>query len=336
MALQNKANGVPTKRANRETGFIVRHLCFLILVISLAAVNSHGQTGRSAEDYLNSATAHARNREMDAALNDLNRAIDLNPDLAPAFLLRGNLRERKKDVDGAVSDYNRAIELAPDASGMEVGYNNRSIIRLSKGDLTGARQDINNAIRLNPRIAAFYNQRAIVRLQEGDQDGAALDYEKALELNPAMTSAYYGRGSYRLRKGELDEAVADYNSAIELRPDYPNAYVYRGMARGLKGDLEGAAFDIRRGFTLDASVISDQGRSNFTSPFKDLTQFITSNPSNAKAYTLRGIFRLLQGNAAESEQDFRKSLGLEPRLKDEIDNINRELSRSINRSNLLR
>jgi Tfp pilus assembly protein PilF len=168
----------------------VRNLSLLILVVILAAVNLHGQTKRSSEDYLNSAVAHVRSKETDEALNDLNEAIELDPRNAMAFLLRGNLRERKKEVEQALSDYNEAIKLAPDAPGMEVGYNNRSVMRLSRGDIAGAHEDINNAIRLNPRAAALYNQRAIIQLQEGKPDNAA-DYQKALELNPNLPSAYY-------------------------------------------------------------------------------------------------------------------------------------------------
>lgn len=285
-----------------------------------------GQTAPSAEDYFNSAMSHIRLGEKEKALSDLSKAVSRNPDYAMAFLLRGNLREQKGELEAALADYDRAIELVPDAPGMEAGYNDRSILRLTKGDIAGAREDINKAIKLNPRVAAFYNQRAVVQFQDRNYAAAAADYDKALELNPKLPSAYYGRGGYRLKTGDFAGAVADYNNAIELLPGYFNAYVSRGIARGLGGDLDGAIEDIKKGASLNAAAVSDQSRANFTSPFNDLCQFILDNPTEAKAYELRGILRLLQGKAAEAEQDFLKSIQIAPGRKFEIESAIKKVS----------
>src|SRR2546421_9191524 len=299
----------------------MRIVSILILITLLTTFDLHAQTARSLEDYLNRAVRHIRNKEMDEALSDLNEALKLNPKYAMAYLLRADVRDTKGDKEGALLDYNRAIELAPSTPGMEVAYNNRSVIRLAKNDIDGALEDIKNAINLNSRIAAFYNQRAIIQLQKGKPDDAVSDYEKALELNPNLPSAYYGLGSYRLKQGNFDDALADYSKAIELMPSYADAYVSRGIARGLNSDLDKAISDIKKGVALNVNAVSDKSRGHFTSPFIDLCQFITSNPTNARGYEVRGILRLIQGKATESEQDFDKSLELDPRLKDEIDRV---------------
>jgi tetratricopeptide (TPR) repeat protein len=290
-----------------------------VLLLLICVFGAPAQTIRSAEDYLNSAAANVRDNKPDEALNDLNKALELDPRLAPAYVLRGNLRGRKKDVEGALSDYERALKLTPDARGMEVVYNNRSVIRLSRGDTTGALADINNAIRLSPRVGAFYNQRAIIRLQEGDAEGSIADYEKALELNPNLASAHYGRGAYYFGKGDLDKAAASFDRAIELLPNYSFAYVSSGVVRCLKGDLDGALADMKKGVSLDPSSASEQGRGKFSSPPRELNQFIESNPTNARAYVARGFLRRITGRVADSEHDFRRSLNLNPRLRSEID-----------------
>lgn len=298
-----------------------------IFVVLVSAAGLRAQTAESADAYLNSAAARIRNGELEQALGDLNKAVELNPRSAVAFLLRGNLRERAKDTAGALSDYNRAIELDPDAPGMEAAFNNRSVMRLAAGDVAGALDDVTNALKLNPQVAAFFNHRAVVKIQMGDEDSAAADYERASQLDPRMPSAYYGRGGYFLRRGALKEAAANYDKVIELMPDYPDAYVCRGIVRGLKGDIGGAIYDIKRGAALDANAIAERGGSNFTSPFKDLSRLIASDPSNAKAYELRGVLLLFQGKAKESDRDFRKSLGLDPKLKAEVGRVIKEIGR---------
>ena len=51
--------------------------------------------------------------EVDQALADFNRAIELDPNNAVFYLNRGAVYQRKKDADRALADYNHAIELNP-------------------------------------------------------------------------------------------------------------------------------------------------------------------------------------------------------------------------------
>ena len=156
-------------------------------------------------------------------------------------------------------------------------------------------------------------------------DGALADYEKAIELKPSLPSALIGRGYFRYQKRDFDGALSDLNKAIELYPGYADAYVRRGIVRGLMRDVQGAIVDIKKGSVIAPGSISDIDRGNFISPFIELNQFITKNPNDARAYEMRGIFRLLQRKEIEATKDFKKSLDLEPALGPEIDRITAEL-----------
>ena len=89
--------------------------------------------------------------------------------------------------------------------------------------------------------------------------------------------------------------------------------------------MVGALVDIKKGAALNQTSVSASAYAKFTSPFDELNQFITSNPSNARSYELRGVLRLLQGKEAEAEQDFHKSVELDPKLKSEIANARKEI-----------
>jgi tetratricopeptide (TPR) repeat protein len=295
-------------------------LTFLFLFVSV----SNGQAPPTAQDYLKSGMAHFQRGETDAALADTNKALELQSNYVDALFLRAALRMKKGDTAGVLADYNKIIELAPAAPGVEVVYTNRSMLRLQDNDVDGALADLNQAISINPKVAEIYNGRAIARLQKGDLDGALADYEKVIELKPTLPSAFSGRGYFRYQRNDFDGALADFTKAIELKPDYADAYVSRGIVRGLKGEISGAMADIRKGAGLDPRSVSDSLRGNFSSPFIELNQFITKNPGNARAYEMRGIFRLLQRKEAEAIMDFKKSLDLDPTLKPEIDKITAE------------
>ena len=293
--------------------------------ILLFVCAANAQTPQTAQDYWKSGMAHFQNGETDAALADANKALELNANYVEALALRAALRTKKGDPAGVLADYNKIIELAPAGLGMEVVYHNRSMIRLQNKDIDGALDDLNKALSLNPKVAELYNGRAIARLQKGDAEGALADYEKAIELKPSLPSALRGRGYFRYQKRDFDGALSDFNKAIQFYPNYADTYVSRGIVRGLMGHIEDAIADMKKGALLQPDSVSDRDRGNFMSCFIELNQFITKNPSDARAYEMRGIFRLLQRKESEAAKDFKKSLELEPGLKSEIDRITEEL-----------
>lgn len=307
---------------------MVKGIIPLILILLFVSA-SNGQIPQTAQEYLRSAMGHFQSGNTDASMADVNKALELEPNNVDALYLRAALRNKKGETAGVLADYNKIIELTPSSLGVEVVYNNRSMIRLQNKDVNGALEDLNKAVSINPRVGEIYNGRAIARLQKGDLDGALADYEKAIELKPSLPSAFLGRGYFRYQKRDFDGALADLNKAIELKPDYADAYVDRGMVRGLRGEIDGAIADIRKGVALNPRSVSDSVRGNFSSPFIELNQFITKHPNDARAYAVRGILRLLQRKETEAATDFKKSLELEPTLKPDIDRITEELSRVI-------
>ena len=156
---------------------------------------------------------------------------------ASAYYNRGNAKDDKGDLDGAIADYNRAIELDPK---LAIAYNNRGNAEKAKGDLSGAIADYNRAIELDPKHASAYYNRGNVKDAKGDLDGAIADFNLAIELDPKDADSYTNRGRCKEAKGDLDSAIADYNRAIELDPKLAIAYNNRGNAKEAKGDLDGA------------------------------------------------------------------------------------------------
>ena len=51
--------------------------------------------------------------ELDGALADCNKAIELNPKDAPSYAIRGGVKYKKGDTNGAQADFKTAIELNP-------------------------------------------------------------------------------------------------------------------------------------------------------------------------------------------------------------------------------
>lgn len=135
------------------------------------------------EDLVNAGIEKAKNGEIDEALADFSRAIELNPRDDAPYYNRAQARRLKKDTAGAIADYTRAIELG---STNPAAYNNRGNARAESKDLVGAIADYTRAIELKPNYARAYYNRAVARKEDGDSNGAAADFRAAGKLDPEL------------------------------------------------------------------------------------------------------------------------------------------------------
>ena len=88
----------------------------------------------SAEDFFKAGDAKRAKGDMEGAIADYCRAIELDPRAAAAYCNRGIAKKAKDDSEGAIADYNRAIELDPkDAT----AYYNRGIAKKGSSGISG-------------------------------------------------------------------------------------------------------------------------------------------------------------------------------------------------------
>ena len=98
----------------------------------------------------------------DMAMEDYNKAIELNPRLVEAYTNRGNAYGKKHQYERAIEDFNRAIELNPRHAN---AYSNRGVAYMHKHQYDRAIEDYNKAIELNPKHArAYYNKACVYSL----------------------------------------------------------------------------------------------------------------------------------------------------------------------------
>jgi tetratricopeptide (TPR) repeat protein len=278
------------------------------------AIELHPQ---SAEAYNNRAGIKRKQGRLDEALADYDKAIELNPALAVAYANRGLVRKAKGDVAGALADYNKGIELDPNQ--VQV-YNSRGELKRSQGDWDGAMADCTRAITLQPDFATAYNNRGQVKRATGDFKGALEDYNKAIELQPGLAPAWNNRGLLKHTQGDLDGALADYHRAVQLKPDSPQFHSNRGDALRLKGKLDEAvrAYDQAIALKPDwAEIYNSRAeakriKKDLDGALADYDKAIELKPGLAVAYNNRGFVKRAKGGLEGPLADFNKALELKP------------------------
>ena len=133
--------------------------------------------------------------------------------LAIAHTNRGIAYDAKNDIDRAIIEFGKAIQIMPDYS---VAYYNRGVAYSEIGDLDRAIDDFDAAIRLVPDDPDAYDARGFTYFDMRNFESAIADFTKAIELDPTFGAAYYHRSLAYGTIRDLYRGVADYNKALEL------------------------------------------------------------------------------------------------------------------------
>ena len=183
-----------------------------------------------------------------AALADLDKAIEVDKYRAQAYAQRGILTAiYKHDYDAALDDIDKALRLEPNTPSY---YINRALIRYYREDLRGAMDDYDKVLRLEPtNLIAHYN-RGLLSLTVGAKNDALADFNYYLQREPDNLIARYNRAILLSDLGEYRSAVGDFDAVLEAYPDFYQGFYARSEAKRLSGDMAGGKKDYERAMTL--------------------------------------------------------------------------------------
>jgi tetratricopeptide (TPR) repeat protein/serine/threonine protein kinase len=257
-------------------------------------------------------------KDLDGAIEDFDRAIQIDATDARVYNARATARQARGDLDGAIEDYDRAIQIDPRNA---LVYNDRGNVRKAKGNLEGAIEDYDRAIQIGLRNAFYYNNRGFARLEKGDLGGAIEDLDQAIEIDPRYAAAYLNRGKARFKKKDFRGAIEDFDQVIEIDPRHAEAYNNRGTVRQAKGDLAGAIEDYGRTIDLDPRKamtyfnrgLSKQAKGDLSGAIADYTQTIEMDSGKAVVYYNRGKARQMKGDLAGAMEDYDRAIEIDPR-----------------------
>lgn len=131
-----------------------------------------------------------------------------------AHLAKAVLLQNIGQLEAALEEYNKAIRLQPDDA---LPYNNRGAILHEMGRYEAALADSNQAIQLRPDNATFYNSRAVIYRKLELYKDALKDSNRAIQLQPDNADFYDDRARIFFRMGRSQEALADKQQAAALR-----------------------------------------------------------------------------------------------------------------------
>lgn len=204
--------------------------------------------------YLGRAQLYMARQDTTAAVADINRAIEINPQAVNAYIMRADIAiHRDDDFESALADMDKAVKLQPRMPGL---YINRAYLRYNLQDYFGAMADFDYAIELDPyNFRALFN-RGILHMEARSNDRALEDFNQVINLNPAYIPAYYNRAVVNMSKGLWKDALSDIERVMNDDPDLPEPYYMRSEVYTHLGKPAQARADYDKARRL-ARVVSD-------------------------------------------------------------------------------
>ncbi len=193
---------------------------------------------------------YIQEQALNVALDSQFGVKDDDLEYIPDYLNRGIDCIALGDYRQALNNCNKAIEL--NAEGAWV-YFIRGCIYNKFGDHHEALNDYGNAIKLSPWLADAYVNRGNTYYELGNYDQAIVDYDKAIELTSQDAITYFNRGRAYFNLDAIQEAVKDYDKAIELDSQYAEAYLRRGYAHFNLGNKHQSEKDKDKAAELNSS-----------------------------------------------------------------------------------
>ena len=248
------------------------------------------------------------------------RGIDVKKDDAASWCGRGVARRRLGRCREALRDLDRAIELEPE---LAAAYVERARAKSDLSDVAGAADDLSYYLSFFPADALVWLELGGVRLRLGLREEANVALRRAIELKPDLRTAVAktiaaGDDEVVLRardlfmRGEDEAALAVLDDLLSHQPDHPSALWWRALVYGELGRHGDAIADWDRALPLwgDNAALGhySRGTSRFTlkryaAALADFDVFLRAEPIDPEGLHYRALTLQKLGRWQEAMRD---------------------------------
>jgi putative PEP-CTERM system TPR-repeat lipoprotein len=224
-----------------------------------------------------------------AALGNLNKAVEIDPNNVGALHNLAFLYIGMKQLDEAAYHFEKLLKLVP---GQELAMLGMANVALLQGRRSAAIDWLRRAGLANPSSILPRVNLGKILLQGGDADGALLPASEAYALQPNSITVLDLIGKIHLSQGNFTGARNDFQDMVELAPKSVTALMQLSLAESRLGNYQNAVKALQRAISLQP------GNAEAYSLLVQ-AQLLDSNPRNA----LKTIAKLKRLDADRVEID---------------------------------
>lgn len=151
----------------------------------------------------------------------------------------------------ALHEFNTALEINPDYAKLwdMKGYSLQNL-----GKTTDAIEAYNKSLEINPNNAQVWNTKGSALYDLGQYEEALIAYNTAIEIDPNHHSRFwYNKGNTLQKLGQYEEAITAYNKSLEIYPENADVWINKGDALKISGKIEEAIAAYNKALEIDSN-----------------------------------------------------------------------------------
>ncbi|MBF2073360.1 MAG: TIGR03032 family protein [Synechococcales cyanobacterium C42_A2020_086] len=195
---------------------------------------------------------HLQQGQIQLALDHIERAIALDPQVAEFHSHAGVIRCSLGDLETGLVCYQQALALQPDS--LPTRYN-LGLALQKAGRWEDAMQVYLLLIAQQPTYAAAHYQLGNVCQQQHNLSAAIAHYRQAIQLQPQLAEAWYNLGVALQSLGEWLPAQDAYQQALQLNPQYVEAHNGLGTLYEKQGQVTTALHHYQQALALQPDYL---------------------------------------------------------------------------------
>ena len=259
--------------------------------------------------YNNRGNWYRLNGELQLALKDYNKAIEIDPFFFRPFHNRGLLFYMLNRKDLALQNYNLAISYNPQS---ELTYFLRAKLLFDLRQYKAALSDLNRVIALTQNFDKAFFLRGTILSLINQNENALKDFTQAIKCNPNYYEAYCNMGKVFFKLKNIKSAFGNINKALSINPKFSDAYITRGIIfenikeyiKALEDYNTAAALDPKNPEIYYNRATSYNYLKEFEKAEKDYLQVISLDSASAKSWHNLGVLKFNKMNYQNALKNF--------------------------------
>jgi Flp pilus assembly protein TadD len=166
----------------------------------------------------------------------------------------------KEQVPEAIEAWRRALEQDPDDAPAHYGL---ALALTASKQERDAVEEYRKACELNATHGAWFNRFAVSLALTGNLEEAVVNWRKALDLGLSDAQAEADLGTALFELGREQEGYEHLQKAIRMAPDSPDAHNHLGWELGKAGRLDEAVQELRIAISLRPTSVDYRANLSF-------------------------------------------------------------------------
>jgi Tfp pilus assembly protein PilF len=206
-----------------------------------------------------------KDRDVDGAVDEFEKAVDLNPNSADYQFRYGAALGEKAQNAGVIKQaflapkiknaFQRAVELNPQNAQAHVALARYYMIAPSimGGDEAEGWKQLDEAVKIDEFLGRTVRASFLMRAKKNDE--AEVDYKILINAYPKDWRVWKNYGYFCLNVEHFDEAVKYLQRYVVLRPDTADSYQSYAEVLLKKGDIDQAMSNLNKSLSIDKDFV---------------------------------------------------------------------------------